>query len=59
MQLTKVLLHMEDRYNTAGFWGLRQAAMVALVVTDCVPVRGLTSDCVPVRGLTSDCAVFV
>ncbi|XP_046888212.1 telomere length regulation protein TEL2 homolog isoform X2 [Hypomesus transpacificus] len=38
VQLTKVLLHMEDRYNTAGFWGLRQAAMVALVVTDCVPV---------------------
>ncbi|XP_067100706.1 telomere length regulation protein TEL2 homolog isoform X1 [Osmerus mordax] len=38
VQLTKVLLHMEDSYNTAGFWGLRQGAMVALVVTDCVPV---------------------
>lgn len=38
VQLTKVLLHMEDRYNMVGFWALRHATMVALVVTDCVPV---------------------
>ncbi|XP_076007542.1 telomere length regulation protein TEL2 homolog [Genypterus blacodes] len=38
VQLTKVLLHMEDKYNINGFLLLRQAAMVALTVTDCVPV---------------------
>ncbi|XP_070707746.1 telomere length regulation protein TEL2 homolog [Pempheris klunzingeri] len=38
VQLTKVLLHMEDKYNIMGFLSLRQAAMVALTVTDCVPV---------------------
>ncbi|XP_029934081.1 telomere length regulation protein TEL2 homolog [Myripristis murdjan] len=38
VQLTKVLLHMEDKYSIAGFLALRQATMVALTVTDCVPV---------------------
>ncbi|XP_069036917.1 telomere length regulation protein TEL2 homolog [Lepisosteus oculatus] len=38
VQLTKVLLHLEDSYNTAGFLGLRQGAMVALAVTDPIPV---------------------
>uniref|UniRef100_A0A8C8K2I8 Telomere length regulation protein TEL2 homolog n=1 Tax=Oncorhynchus tshawytscha TaxID=74940 RepID=A0A8C8K2I8_ONCTS len=38
VELSKVLLHMEDRYNTVGFLSLRQAAMVALTVTDSVPV---------------------
>lgn len=39
VHLTKVLLHMEDRYGTLGFLRLRQAAMVALTVTDPVTVR--------------------
>jgi len=38
VQLTKVLLHMEDKYSITGFPRLRQATMVALVVTDCVSV---------------------
>ncbi|XP_061666997.1 telomere length regulation protein TEL2 homolog [Syngnathoides biaculeatus] len=38
VQLTKVLLHMEDKYNINGFLALRQATMVAIVVTDCIPV---------------------
>ncbi|KAF7660359.1 hypothetical protein LDENG_00283310 [Lucifuga dentata] len=38
VQLTKVLLHMEDKYNINGFLALRQATMVALTVTDCIPV---------------------
>ncbi|XP_070847570.1 telomere length regulation protein TEL2 homolog [Chaetodon trifascialis] len=38
VQLTKVLLHMEDKYNINGFLSLRQATMVALTVTDCIPV---------------------
>ncbi|XP_061823607.1 telomere length regulation protein TEL2 homolog [Nerophis lumbriciformis] len=38
VQLTKVLLHMEDKYSINGFLALRQAIMVALVVTDCIPV---------------------
>ncbi|XP_059181399.1 telomere length regulation protein TEL2 homolog [Centropristis striata] len=38
VQLTKVLLHMEDKYNINGFQSLRQANMVALTVTDCIPV---------------------
>ncbi|XP_057682952.1 telomere length regulation protein TEL2 homolog [Corythoichthys intestinalis] len=38
VQLSKVLLHMEDKYNINGFLALRQATMVALVVTDCIPV---------------------
>uniref|UniRef100_A0A8C8MMN3 Telomere length regulation protein TEL2 homolog n=1 Tax=Oncorhynchus tshawytscha TaxID=74940 RepID=A0A8C8MMN3_ONCTS len=42
VELSKVLLHMEDRYNTVGFLSLRQAAMVALTVTDSVPVRYFT-----------------
>lgn len=38
VQLTKVLLHMEDKYSISGFLNLRQATMVALTVTDVVPV---------------------
>ncbi|CAN9508575.1 unnamed protein product [Ophioblennius macclurei] len=38
VQMSKVLLHMENKYNLSGFFGLRLAAMVALVVTDCIPV---------------------
>ncbi|XP_074518579.1 telomere length regulation protein TEL2 homolog [Halichoeres trimaculatus] len=38
VQLTKVLLHMEDKYSISGFLNLRQATMVALTVTDTVPV---------------------
>ncbi|XP_041818548.1 telomere length regulation protein TEL2 homolog [Chelmon rostratus] len=38
VQLTKVLLHLEDKYSINGFLSLRQATMVALIVTDCIPV---------------------
>ncbi|KAM7381799.1 hypothetical protein PAMA_012583 [Pampus argenteus] len=38
VQLTKVLLHMEDKYSINGFLTLRQTTMVALAVTDCIPV---------------------
>uniref|UniRef100_UPI0037E9A757 telomere length regulation protein TEL2 homolog n=1 Tax=Semicossyphus pulcher TaxID=241346 RepID=UPI0037E9A757 len=38
VQLTKVLLHMEDKHSMSGFLGLRQATMVALTVTDTIPV---------------------
>lgn len=38
VQFSKVLLHLEDRYNTALFLSLRQNAMVALTVTDINPV---------------------
>ncbi|XP_028331470.1 telomere length regulation protein TEL2 homolog isoform X2 [Gouania willdenowi] len=38
VQMSKVLLHMEDKYNIQGFLILRHAAMVALAVTDCIPV---------------------
>ncbi|XP_039992125.1 telomere length regulation protein TEL2 homolog isoform X2 [Xiphias gladius] len=38
VQLTKVLLHMENKYSINGFLSLRQATMVALTATDCVPV---------------------
>ncbi|XP_022046538.1 telomere length regulation protein TEL2 homolog [Acanthochromis polyacanthus] len=38
VQMSKVLLHMEDKYSIIGFLGLRQATMVALTVTDCIPV---------------------
>lgn len=38
VQLTKVLLHMEDKYSITSFLSLRQATMVALTVTDCIPV---------------------
>lgn len=43
VQLTKVLLHMEDKYSIIGFLSLRQATMVALTVTDCIPVWSFTS----------------
>ncbi|KAL4617907.1 hypothetical protein GN956_G20492 [Arapaima gigas] len=38
VEFTKVLLHLEDKYNTPGFLVLRQAAMVALAVVDSIPV---------------------
>lgn len=38
VQMTKVLLHIENKYNIDNFLLLRQTAMVALVVTDCIPV---------------------
>ncbi|KAK0135148.1 Telomere length regulation protein TEL2 [Merluccius polli] len=38
VQMTKVLLHMEDKFSTLGFLSLRHTTMVALVVTDCIPV---------------------
>ncbi|XP_008434585.1 telomere length regulation protein TEL2 homolog [Poecilia reticulata] len=38
VQMTKVLLHMEDRFSVSGFLVLRQAAMVALTAVDSVPV---------------------
>ncbi|KAK1881935.1 Telomere length regulation protein TEL2 like [Dissostichus eleginoides] len=38
VQLTKVLLHTEDKYSIRGFLSLRQTTMVALTVTDCIPV---------------------
>lgn len=38
VQLTKVLLHMENKYSINGFLSLRQATMVAVTVTDCIPV---------------------
>ena len=38
VQMIKVLLHMEDKYSIDGFLNLRQATMVALTVTDCIPV---------------------
>lgn len=45
VQLTKVLLHMEDKYSINGFLSLRQATMVALTATDSIPVtQYLTSE---------------
>ncbi|XP_017273778.1 telomere length regulation protein TEL2 homolog [Kryptolebias marmoratus] len=38
VQMTKVLLHMENKHSISGFLSLRQATMVALTVSDCVPV---------------------
>ncbi|CAI5659189.1 telomere length regulation protein TEL2 homolog [Oreochromis niloticus] len=38
VQMSKVLLHMDDKYNINGFLYLRQATMVALTVADCIPV---------------------
>lgn len=38
VQFSKVLLHLDDRYNTQGFHTMRQNAMVALTVTDIKPV---------------------
>lgn len=43
VQLAKVLLHMEDKYSIKGFLSLRQATMVAVTVTDCIPVRSSIS----------------
>ncbi|XP_076827292.1 telomere length regulation protein TEL2 homolog [Brachyhypopomus gauderio] len=38
VKFCKVLLHLEDRYSTAGFYRLRQNAMVALIVIHTQPV---------------------
>ncbi|XP_060884260.1 telomere length regulation protein TEL2 homolog [Labrus mixtus] len=38
VQLSKVFLHMEDKYSIRGFVSLRQATMVALAVTDTISV---------------------
>uniref|UniRef100_A0A3Q3M0Z3 Telomere length regulation protein TEL2 homolog n=1 Tax=Mastacembelus armatus TaxID=205130 RepID=A0A3Q3M0Z3_9TELE len=38
VQMTKVLLHMENKYNINGFLVHRQAVMTALTVIDCIPV---------------------
>ncbi|KAM4715686.1 telomere length regulation protein TEL2 homolog [Anableps anableps] len=38
VQMTKVLLHMEDKYSMNGFLALRQAAMVAVAAIDPVAV---------------------
>lgn len=38
VQMTKVLLHVDNKYSIENFLPLRQAALVALTVTDCVPV---------------------
>ncbi|KAL6488251.1 hypothetical protein MHYP_G00019920 [Metynnis hypsauchen] len=38
VQFSKVLLHLEDRYSTAGFHTLRQNSMVALAVIHTQPV---------------------
>lgn len=38
IQMTKVLLHTENKYSIDNFLLLRQTTMVALVVTDCIPV---------------------
>lgn len=38
VKMTKVLLHMEDKFSTPGFLSLRLATMVSLAVTDCIPV---------------------
>ncbi|XP_037133706.1 telomere length regulation protein TEL2 homolog [Syngnathus acus] len=43
VQLSKVLLHMEDKYSINGFLALRQATMVAIVVSDCIPVTEFLS----------------
>ncbi|XP_020779855.2 telomere length regulation protein TEL2 homolog isoform X2 [Boleophthalmus pectinirostris] len=38
VQMTKVLIHIENKFNIDNFLALRQATMVALTVTDCIPV---------------------
>ncbi|XP_055085384.1 telomere length regulation protein TEL2 homolog [Periophthalmus magnuspinnatus] len=38
VQMTKVLLHIENKFNIDNFLALRQATMAALIVTDCIPV---------------------
>ncbi|XP_054848422.1 telomere length regulation protein TEL2 homolog isoform X2 [Eublepharis macularius] len=38
VELTKVLLHLEEKTYIEGFMGLRQSALVALAVTDPIPV---------------------
>ncbi|KAH0631855.1 hypothetical protein JD844_019737 [Phrynosoma platyrhinos] len=45
VELTKVLLHLEEKSYIEDFLGLRQRAMVAIVVIDPIPVaRYLTSE---------------
>ncbi|KAB5587224.1 hypothetical protein PHYPO_G00010650 [Pangasianodon hypophthalmus] len=43
VQFSKVLLHLEDRYNIIGFYTLRQNAMVALAVTHTQPVLAVSA----------------
>lgn len=38
LELAKVLLHLEEKTSVVGFEGLRQRALVAVVVTDPAPV---------------------
>ena len=38
VELAKVLLHLEEKTSVEGFEGLRQRALVAVVVTDPAPV---------------------
>lgn len=38
VELAKVLLHLEEKTSVVGFEGLRQRALVAVVVTDPAPV---------------------
>ncbi|XP_072312396.1 telomere length regulation protein TEL2 homolog [Eucyclogobius newberryi] len=45
VQMTKVLIHIENKFNIDNFLVLRQATMVALMVADCIPVtQYLTSE---------------
>ncbi|XP_038676129.1 telomere length regulation protein TEL2 homolog isoform X2 [Scyliorhinus canicula] len=38
VQFAQVLLHLEDKFNISGFIGLRQRGLVAITVTDIIPV---------------------
>ncbi|XP_067912783.1 telomere length regulation protein TEL2 homolog isoform X2 [Heterodontus francisci] len=45
VQFAKVLLHLEDKFNISGFVGLRQRGLVAITITDVIPVtQYLTSE---------------
>ncbi|XP_078414884.1 telomere length regulation protein TEL2 homolog [Cetorhinus maximus] len=45
VQFAKILLHLEDKFNISGFVGLRQRGLVAITVTDIIPVtQYLTSE---------------
>lgn len=48
VQLTKVLLHMENKYSIKGFLRFRQATMVAVTVTDCIPVGAQLPLCIEI-----------
>ncbi|GCB71513.1 hypothetical protein scyTo_0001604 [Scyliorhinus torazame] len=38
VQFAQVFLHLEDKFNISGFIGLRQRGLVAITVTDIIPV---------------------